>query len=158
MTNLIAIDDLIQTAAARGVNFERVNPRVRLAYLTKLGLIPNAVKKKVDGKLVGHYPLSVLDTLDQIEKSKAGGLAYRDIRPAQSPLTNHQPPVNFPTLAAALFAGIIIGILVGRFILFGPVQQSSQTSLLVPISQAGYKGSAENLMKVIKFGELQLPE
>lgn len=66
---LISIDELIERAKKLGIDFGKGNPRNRLRYYAKLGLIPPAKRKSFDGSPpVGAYPESVLKTLFEIDR------------------------------------------------------------------------------------------
>lgn len=77
---LLPIGQIIQRAKNRGINLGQGDPKIHLAYLTKIGLLPKAVKRKVTGKMTGCYPLSALSTLEQIENRKMAGQTYSQIR------------------------------------------------------------------------------
>jgi hypothetical protein len=158
MNNLITIDELVRAATLRGVNFDGADPKTRIAYLTKLRLLPNAIKRKSGNQLIGHYPISAVETLDQIEKAKASGASYCDLKPTTSlPTISYQPSANFSYLAATLLAGIILGIFISRFFLFGPVAGSQQASLFVPLTTSD-KSGIENLGKIIRLGDIKLTQ
>lgn len=54
--------------------------KVQLAYYSKLGLIPPAVKRKYDGEMIGHYPAATLKTLEEIKEMKNKGLSVSDMK------------------------------------------------------------------------------
>ena len=72
--NLISIDDIIFRAKNRGIDFGKGDPRERLRYLTKIGLLPHAKRKSFNGQPPnGAYPEYVIEVLSEIdEKLKAG--------------------------------------------------------------------------------------
>lgn len=128
---LISINDLIKRARQAGVTFGFGDPRVHLAYLTKLRLLPQAVRRKVNGKITGCYPEAVLPLLQSIEELKNKGLTYAQIRyklqnseseasylaPAAVPLPSFQAARAYypqagqtaPTTIAFLIVGLILG-------------------------------------------------
>jgi hypothetical protein len=90
--------------------------KVQLAYYSKLGLIPPAVKRKYNGKIIGHYPSSTVNTLEEIKEMKSRGISYSDMKFFRSkkvavPPTPQTP--SYPLLYVLLFA---IGILFGFFL------------------------------------------
>jgi len=77
----ISIDELIKRAKFFGVDFGKGNPRNRLRYYTKIGLLPHAVRKSFDGKKpVGAYPETVLKTLIEIDKKLKKGKKIQQIK------------------------------------------------------------------------------
>ena len=63
---LVSTNKLIQLAKTAGIDLGAGNPKERIRYYTKLGLIPHAQRKKLQGKpgaAVGCYPLWVLERL-----------------------------------------------------------------------------------------------
>lgn len=80
MERLIDIDTFIKLARTRGVDFGKGNPYNRIRYYTKMGLLPHMVRKKEgEENIKGHYPESVLDRLDYIEKQKKIGMTNEEI-------------------------------------------------------------------------------
>lgn len=109
MTDLITIDELIaQTNSSK----------IHIAYLTKLGILPNAVKRKIDGKLVGCYPKDSLTKILEVKSMKDTGITYSQL--AKSPVQvlqpiHHDPAVTIqvkPSNFAYLVLGLVIGVLV----------------------------------------------
>lgn len=78
--NLITIEEIISQARKSGTFLGHGNPKVHLAYLTKIRLLPQAIRRKVDGRIVGCYPEFVLSLLNRIEELKTKGLTYSQIR------------------------------------------------------------------------------
>ena len=72
--NLISIDDFISRAKKLGVDFGPGNPKERLRYLTKIGLLPHVKRKSFNGQSPnGAYPEYVIELLVEIDKKiKAG--------------------------------------------------------------------------------------
>ena len=80
MEELIAVEQLIIQAKAKGVNFGKGDPYNRLRYYTKMGWLPNMKRKKGErGAAKGHYPAWALDRLILIEKLKDDGLQNSEI-------------------------------------------------------------------------------
>ncbi len=115
LSNFLTLSELIALAKNQGVSFGRSDPKVHLAYLAKLGLIPPALKRKSNGKLEGHYPLFVLDNLTDIEKMKNDGLTYAQIkahRGGSNMTTPNLTPSPYPILMLVL--GLILGFLLAQ--------------------------------------------
>lgn len=123
MTNLISIDELIATAQDLKISLGAGNAKVHLAYLTSIGLLPKTTKRKVNGEIIGCYPQSVIEKLQQINDLKKQGLSYSQMKLVISnpnqvssfPLQYSSPhltlsPVNFSGLAF-LIVGLILGYL-----------------------------------------------
>lgn len=80
-SNLISIDDLIARAKRIGIDFGKGNPRERLRYLTKIGLLPHAQRKSFNGKpSVGAYPEYVVELLADIDKKIKEGRTIQDLK------------------------------------------------------------------------------
>jgi hypothetical protein len=54
--------------------------KIHLAYLTKLRLIPQTIRRKVNGQIMGCYPEYVIGLIQKIETLKNKGLTYSQIR------------------------------------------------------------------------------
>jgi len=78
---LISIDELIERAKNLGVDFGKGNPRNRLRYYVKVGLLPHA-KKKVFGKKIpeGAYPEDILERLVEIDRMIKSGKGILQIK------------------------------------------------------------------------------
>lgn len=101
-TNLLPISQVAKLART---------DKIHLAYLTKLRLIPQTIRRKVDGKISGCYPLEVIDKLQKIEVLKNKGLSYPQIK---WELEQPKPAFNFNwnvSPLAFLFIGLILGYL-----------------------------------------------
>jgi len=78
---LISIDDFIAVAKNLGVDFGKGNPKERLRYLTKIGLLPHAKRKSFNGSPPnGAYPESVLEILLEIDKKLKAGKTIQQIK------------------------------------------------------------------------------
>jgi hypothetical protein len=79
--NLISIDELILRAKNFGVYFGKGDPKNRLRYLVKIGLLPHAQRKSFNGlPPEGSYPESVLKILIEIDKKLKEGKSVQDIK------------------------------------------------------------------------------
>jgi len=77
----ISIEELIKRAKFFGVDFGKGNPKNRLRYYTKIGLIPHAFRKSFNGKPpVGAYPEWVLKRLIEIDKQLKSGKKIQEIK------------------------------------------------------------------------------
>lgn len=77
---LITTDSLIERAKNRGINFGKGSPKIHLSYLSSLGIIPSALKRKVGNRITGCYDERTLNTLEKIEGWKNAGLTYSQIK------------------------------------------------------------------------------
>ena len=66
--NLIATDELIQKAVSAGVKFGYGDPKNRIRYLIKTGLLPHQIRKHIDGKIVPYIPEYALERLLEIQQ------------------------------------------------------------------------------------------
>ncbi|MEK7565726.1 MAG: hypothetical protein AAB506_01620 [Patescibacteria group bacterium] len=111
MSKLISISDLIHQAKLRGVNLGSGNPRTHLTYLSEIGLLPSAIRRKSNSSLEGHYPNDALETLGKIESLKSQGLSYNQIKNQLYVPAPSSPPNNS---LAFLIIGLILGFLLAR--------------------------------------------
>lgn len=90
--------------------------KIHLAYMTKLRLIPQTIRRKVNGKITGCYPESVISELTQIEELKNRGLTYSQIRYQLDSRQNDIPvAAAAPNFAIAfLVVGLILGYLLAN--------------------------------------------
>lgn len=97
-----------------GVSFGRGNPKVHLAYLTKLRILPQAVRRKIDGKIQGCYPQSAISTIQRAEELKNSGLTYSQVRWQLSSATNYAVLPNYNlNQILLLVVGLLLGYLIG---------------------------------------------
>ncbi len=76
----IKIDEVIERAKFLGVNFGKGNPRNRLRYYAKLGLLPPAQRKVFEGTLpTGAYPEWVINVLVNIDRELKKGKTIHNI-------------------------------------------------------------------------------
>ncbi len=79
--NLISIEEVISQAKRLGINLGRGNPRERLRYLTKIGLLPHAKRKSFNGAPPnGAYPRYVIELLKEIDKEIKAGKSIQEIK------------------------------------------------------------------------------
>lgn len=77
---LINVKDLIIELKKKGIQLGKGNPYNRLRYYTKIGWLDHMVRKKDQNGIVnGHYPLSVIEKIELIEKLKAEGKDNEEI-------------------------------------------------------------------------------
>ncbi len=149
MTNqLLTISEFIEAARKQGASFEGGDAKVHLAYLTKLGLLPSAIKKKINGEIQGCYPKDSINKLLEIQSMKNSGITYSQIsrvpsvvegpskliaitEPLASVGINLQiKPSNF----AYLVLGLVIGVLVSTLNTSGLAAINGQNNL--PLGQS----------------------
>lgn len=76
----IKIDEVIERAKNLGVDFGKGNPKNRLRYYAKSGLLPPAKRKIFEGRLpTGAYPESVINTLVNIDQGLRQGKTIHKI-------------------------------------------------------------------------------
>lgn len=105
--------------------------KVQLAYYSKLGLIPPAVKRKYDGEMIGHYPAATLKTLEEIKEMKNKGLSVSDmkfVKKSKFQIPNSNQPIgNWQFAIGNYFIPVIIfavGILFGYMLGMGKTNQN----------------------------------
>ncbi len=80
----VSVNDLIALLKDKKIKIGRSGSDIynTLRYYTKIGLIPNMVRKFSvnEDSVVGHYPVSVIDTLIKIEELKKNGLDNTQIK------------------------------------------------------------------------------
>ena len=77
---LISIEQLIVLLKQKNIDLGKGDPYNRFRYYTKIGWLPHMTRKKnEDGVITGHYPLSVIETIEQIENLKKEGKNNLDI-------------------------------------------------------------------------------
>ncbi|OGC68661.1 hypothetical protein A2415_02320 [candidate division WWE3 bacterium RIFOXYC1_FULL_39_7] len=80
MENLISVENLIEQAKKRGIDFGKGDPYNRLRYYTKIGWMPHMFRKKDSvGNIRGHYPLWAVERLIAIEELKSKGSSNDEI-------------------------------------------------------------------------------
>lgn len=117
MSKLISISQLLHQAKLRGINLGSGNPKTHLTYLSEIGLLPNAIRRKPrhSAGLEGHYSSDTLDDLEKIESLKSQGLSYNQIKNqlfAHIPDIPHTP--YLPNNLVFLIIGLILGFLLAR--------------------------------------------
>lgn len=112
MINLLPISQIVEKARVAGVTFGFGNPKTHLAYLTKLRLLPQAVRRKINQEIEGCYPEEVVSKVKQIEELKKQGLTYREIRfyLQALPAFSHQATSGVVFLLIGLFLGYLLAI------------------------------------------------
>ena len=103
--------------------------RVHLAYLTKLRLIPQTIRRKINDKITGCYPDSVIPLIRRVEELKDRGLTYSQIKFQLQPEIIQpnfaQAPTYQPVSASHnsnAFAFLIIGLLIGYLLAINNVR------------------------------------
>ncbi len=145
MGKLLAISELIELAKLRGIDFGPGNPRTHLAYLTEIGLLPPAIRRKsAQGGLEGHYTDETLGTLEKIETLKKQGLSYADITKRLGASDERLKKTFSPTysasplpLTASPYIFLIIGLLLGFLLGKGDFNTPGVSQATVTDSKAG---------------------
>lgn len=120
--NLIPINKFIELAKGQGFDFGRGDPKIHLAYLTKIGTLPPSAKRKINGKITGCYDQDCIQRLLDVEAMKAKGMTYSQIAKTifyhQSSTLNPYPPSStFHRLGSnPSILYMVIGILLGFLI------------------------------------------
>ena len=79
--NLISIEEVIRRAGELGVDFGKGDPKNRLRYYTKIGLIPHAQRASFGGRPpTGAYPEYVVSILVLIDKKLKEGKSILQIK------------------------------------------------------------------------------
>ena len=100
--------------------------KVQLAYLTKLRLLPQTIRRKIGDKIAGCYPESVLTTVSEIENLRDQGLSYAQIR-YELRRGSEKPATNFSAMAF-LIIGLVLGYMLA---VVGGISSRNQTALPV---------------------------
>lgn len=79
---LISINELIERTKKLGVDFGKADPKNRIRYYVKLGLLPNAQRKifKKNGKPEGAYPEEIIWRLFEIDRKIKEGKTILEIK------------------------------------------------------------------------------
>lgn len=160
MNNLLTIPEFIKEARKQGASFDSGDPKIHLAYLTKLGLLPAAVKRKINGSMQGCYPESEVQTVLEVQRQKQSGSTYSQIariqpnvptpkieqpltiwNPKSSDFVLHLKPSNF----AYLILGLVIGIIVSTLNTSGlaALKQNDNLSLNQSVSLSEKSGNSD---------------
>lgn len=147
---LIPIENIVKSATENGVTFGFGSPKNHLSYLSKLHLIPSAIRRKLaDGKISGCYPESVISTLQKIEQLKNQGLTYSQIKAQLSIInSNTQVQANKFNLALAYSGPIflIIGILLGYLLATSAVNKNNVLG-----TEVGTAAQANDFQKILRL-------
>jgi len=91
--NYIKIDEVIERAKERGVDFGNANPRSRLRYYAKLDLLPPAERKVFEGNQpTGAYPEEVVDLLVEIDAEIERGKSIKKVAEEREQQEQKQEP------------------------------------------------------------------
>lgn len=81
MHDYISTTELLSASLSRGFDLGKGQPREHLSYLTKIGLLPPAKKKRNSrGFIEGYYPLTVIDRLEALSKMKNQGMTFSQMK------------------------------------------------------------------------------
>lgn len=100
---LISIEELIARARNLGVDFGKGDPKNRLRYYVKIGLLPHARRKSFNGLPPnGAYPEKVLGILLEIDKKLAAGKTIQEIK-KEMEMKGPPPETILPPLSETLY-------------------------------------------------------
>src|SRR4030065_372726 len=107
--NLISFAEVIDRVKRAGLKFGKTTPTNRLRYLTKIGLLPKAVRKSFAGQPPsGAYPEYVVDILIQIDRElKAGKSVQAILREQRAENSEQQENAQEQTVAVGLPAVMV---------------------------------------------------
>lgn len=77
--NLLSIEKFIDLGRRNGAGFGEGDPKIHLAYLTRLGILPQTVKRKINGEMTGCYPENAINIVLKVEQMKSKGMTYSQI-------------------------------------------------------------------------------
>ncbi len=109
-----------------GVDFGFGDPKIHLAYLTKLRLLPQAIRRKIGNTITGCYPESVVDNLKRIESLKNKGLSYSQIR------LQMERPAYSVNLNLTGLVYLVVGLVLGYLLAI----KNTGPTVNLPLSQA----------------------
>ncbi len=136
-TNLVPISQVVKATKT---------DKIHLAYLTKLRLLPQTIRRKIDNRIEGCYPEYVIPLLSKIESLKNAGLTYSQIK---FQLREESVPAYAtvaPTTTSSPLVFLIIGLILGYLLATnkppttlpavasaqaGPLDETSKTMLKV---------------------------
>ena len=80
--NLISIDEVIIRAQKLGVDFGSGDPRNRLRYYTKIGLLPYAQRRSFNNNNLpqGAYPADVVKLVVEIDRQLKNGKSIQELK------------------------------------------------------------------------------
>lgn len=74
---MISISNLISEIQKTNLYLGQGDLREHLSYLSKVGILPKAVKRKIEsGKIEGHYPDDIMVRLRQVSQLRTQGMTY----------------------------------------------------------------------------------
>lgn len=118
--------------------------KIHLAYLTKLRLLPQTIRRKINDRIEGCYPEYVIPLLAKIEDFKNAGLTYSQIkfqlRGEPVPAYSITPPQSSSSVAF-LIVGLILGYLLASR---GSQQQLSTATSIAPLDE-----TSKTMLKVV---------
>lgn len=129
--------------------------KIHLAYLTKLGLLPQTIRRKIAGKMTGCYPDWAVSQIRKIEDLKNSGLAYSQIK-TPAPVYNLNP-----------LALLIIGLLLGYILATSNPSTSLRASQQLATSFPPLDETSSTMLKVLiavpkqnlyKLGQININE
>ncbi len=159
MSDLITINELTNQTGTT---------KVQIAYLTKLGLLPKAIKKKINGEMTGCYPKDSLNKIEEIKNMQNQGitlsqmqktnlLPVQELSLVQIPAINNDFVIKVkPSNFAYLFLGLVIGVLVSTLNTSGLNTMNKVDSLSLNNSVKMHSGSDKSNVYLIAVPKTSL--
>lgn len=104
--NLISTTELINIATKLNINFG-ANPKERIRYLIKIGILPQTIKKIAkSGQIAGHLPAWSLERLIYVDKLRLRGQSFPKIaaKIKRIEARKNRPDLNAQSYAFILFS------------------------------------------------------
>lgn len=137
MTNLLPISQIVKATQI---------DKIHLAYLTKLRLIPQTIRRKVSDHIEGCYPDSVIPLIKRVEELKSRGLTYSQIKFHLEPQVISPAPV-YQTPPSNSLAYLVIGLLLGYLLALTKPVTTNQS--LAGTSNAPLDETSKTMVKMV---------
>ena len=125
--DLLSIDELIVELNERKIDLGKGDPYNRLRYYTKIGWLPNMVRRaNKDGEVLGHYPTSVIEMIKLINQYKVEGLSNDEIGKrlsSQKRVMTLQTLVGSENVRSTLIVVALAVVLIGAILYQRPPQE-----------------------------------
>lgn len=94
--HLIPTTEIIEIAGKLNIDLGNSDPKERIRYLIKLGILPQTIKKmsKRSGKIAGHFPAWAVERLVYVNRLRMRGLSYPKIAEKISRIENRNNQTN----------------------------------------------------------------
>lgn len=144
---LIPISQVVSLAKSHGINLGHGDSEEHIFYLSKLGLLPKASKKRVEGRIKGHYPDWVIERLQKITDLKKKGLSYSQMKFYLTETDYSTSPLS-QTPNVALTSNNLVILVIGLILGYLLSQNSLSPRPNVPESSASL--SDQNLQELVR--------